>query len=161
MFNREGSTGKWGDGMNMMFSSVFPKGHFRAGEQTDFIWKIFNAKKVHTIRENYDYWSKHSGKRVNLCAWDGKPYNSKSRCFASAVLRVEKIKRVCETTDADTSLVFIEKKAGFKFFNISAFADDDGLTCLEFWGWFPSLMKIEGAACVWLDDVGPAMEGRG
>jgi hypothetical protein len=37
--------------------------------------------KIHTIRQNYDYWKKFEGKELALFTWEGKPYYSKQKVF--------------------------------------------------------------------------------
>lgn len=65
-----------------MISHTFPKSHPRAGEQTNFVEKILNGEKIHTIRVNYDLWKKrieevNKGEAViSLRFWKGKPYRS-------------------------------------------------------------------------------------
>ena len=76
-------------------SKTFPKKHKRSGEETNFIDKIRfalggwnlskgeNGKKIHTIRSNFELWSKRieqiqKGEAIlSIRYWSGKPYNSK------------------------------------------------------------------------------------
>jgi hypothetical protein len=78
-------------------SRTFPKAHKRAGQQTHFIEKIacglfcpgdcsdcsFKNPKIHTIRSNFELWSKRIEQTkkgeaiISLRYWSGKPYNSK------------------------------------------------------------------------------------
>jgi hypothetical protein len=64
-------------------STKFPKGHIREGEPTNFVEKILNGEKIHTIRGNYPLWYNRikevqAGKaKISLRYWSGKPYNSK------------------------------------------------------------------------------------
>ena len=37
--------------------------------------------KIHTIRQNYDYWKKFEGRELALFTWEGKPYRSKQKVF--------------------------------------------------------------------------------
>jgi hypothetical protein len=37
--------------------------------------------KIHTIRQNYEYWKKFEGRDVELFTWEGKPYRSKQKVF--------------------------------------------------------------------------------
>ena len=37
--------------------------------------------KIHTIRQNYDYWEKFEGRELALFTWEGKPYRSKQKVF--------------------------------------------------------------------------------
>ena len=63
-------------------AKTFPAYHPRKGQQTDFRDKIEAGTKIHTIRDNYDYWSKaidkvNRGEAVlSLRQWEGKPYDS-------------------------------------------------------------------------------------
>ena len=82
----------------LMLSSTFPAKHPRKGEPTNFDTQLLNAvcsahnmsigfkkvgMKLHTIRTNYDLWSKRfeqieAGKAcLSLRYWMGKPYHSK------------------------------------------------------------------------------------
>ena len=76
-------------------STVFPKTHPKAGQPTNFVQQIIDTfhpnkppGKIHTIRENFEYWSKvaeevNSGRAVlSLRTWSGVPYNSKQNEFA-------------------------------------------------------------------------------
>ena len=72
-------------------SLTFPKTHKKAGEQTFFKEKLINGLaqlqgedcKIHTIRANYELWSKRikeiqEDKAIlSIRYWSGKPYNSK------------------------------------------------------------------------------------
>ena len=74
-----------------MLSQTFPAKHPRHGEPTFFKDKIHAAithndeywNKLHTMRSNYDLWSKrfqkiYEGKAcLSLRVWSGKPYHSK------------------------------------------------------------------------------------
>jgi hypothetical protein len=48
--------------------------------------------KIHSIRENYDYWKRFEGREVALFAWEGVPYRSKQRVFC--VKRIESAQKV-------------------------------------------------------------------
>jgi hypothetical protein len=49
--------------------------------------------KIHTIRQNYDFWKKFEGRDVALFTWEGKPYRSKQRVFC--------VKRIVQATRID------------------------------------------------------------
>jgi hypothetical protein len=52
--------------------------------------------KIHTIRQNYDWWKKHEGKDVELFTWEGKPYRSKQRVFCvKRIVSVQKVYVYC------------------------------------------------------------------
>jgi len=48
--------------------------------------------KIHTIRENYDFWKKFEGRDVALFVWEGKPYRSKQHVFC--VKRIVSVQEV-------------------------------------------------------------------
>jgi hypothetical protein len=39
------------------------------------------AGKIHTVRQNYDFWKRFEGQDAALYAWQGKPYRSIQRVF--------------------------------------------------------------------------------
>jgi len=48
--------------------------------------------KIHTIRENYEYWKRFEGKEVALFTWEGKPYHSKQKVFCvKRIMSVQEI----------------------------------------------------------------------
>jgi hypothetical protein len=69
----------------LTISEKFPKTHPKSGEPTNFPLKIKHYDKIHTIRRNYDLWSKrfekiNAGEAVlSVRVWEGKPYKSKQR----------------------------------------------------------------------------------
>jgi hypothetical protein len=47
--------------------------------------------KIHTIRQNYDFWKRFEGQDAALFVWEGKPYQSKQRVFCvKRIVSVEK-----------------------------------------------------------------------
>ena len=37
--------------------------------------------KIHTIRQNYEYWKRFAGREAALFTWEGRPYRSKQNVF--------------------------------------------------------------------------------
>lgn len=118
---------------------VFPKGHRKAGEATDFEDKVKDGRKIHTIRYNgNDVWTKRykdimeGRKYLSLRQWTGRPYNSEQMEIA----KVEKIglQKVTMTYSSGDSLpkVWIDGKPQ----DIEAVAKNDGMTVEEFVEWF-------------------------
>lgn len=84
-------------------SRIFPVKHPRKGESTDFYQQIQNAlayqqghtengnlkQKLHTIRENVEYWEKRIDKInagnaiLEVYEWTGKPYRSAPKTLFS------------------------------------------------------------------------------
>jgi len=52
--------------------------------------------KIHTIRENYDYWKKFEGRELDLFTWEGKPYRSKHKVFCTKRLVSVQEAELCE-----------------------------------------------------------------
>jgi len=48
--------------------------------------------KIHTIRQNFDYWKSYEGLEVALFTWEGVPYKSKHHIFCTKKLyHVQKV----------------------------------------------------------------------
>jgi len=78
----------------------------RISFSSQFINKIGNdliPEKIHTIRQNFEYWKKFEGKEVALFTWEGKPYHSNQKIFC--------VKRIVNVQE-------IEYKAQRFWFNI-------------------------------------------
>jgi len=85
--------------------------------------------KIHTIRQNYDFWKKFEGQEVALFTWEGKPYRSKQKVFC--------VKRIVSVQAMYFTGVRIfkdkEKKEGLNFNEV---ANKDGLSTQDFRIWF-------------------------
>jgi hypothetical protein len=75
--------------------------------------------KIHTVRQNYDYWKRFEGRDVALFTWEGKPYRSKQKVFC--VKRMVSVQRINHAGQGrfciegrHTSLSDIIKNDGFK-----------------------------------------------
>ncbi len=52
--------------------------------------------KIHTIRQNYEYWKRFEGKEAALFYWEDKPYRSKQKVFCvKRIVRVQEVE-LCE-----------------------------------------------------------------
>jgi len=76
--------------------------------------------KIHTIRQNYEYWKKFEGQEVALFTWEGKPYRSKQIVFC--VKKLISIQEI-ELTKREGILFFI---ANHEKQNIIDLAKNDG-----------------------------------
>lgn len=120
-------------------SKQFPKTHTRAGRDTRFVYNIQRlfsneCEKIHTIRANYELWSKRA-KEINegnailsIRYWSDKPYNSKQ----VEICRLEKIG--VEKLEDPTNFVFA--RIGDKRINWETIAKNDGLSFEDFCEWF-------------------------
>jgi len=54
--------------------------------------------KIHTIRQNYDYWKKFEGQEVALFTWHGKPYQKGSTQKVFCTKRIVSVQEIelCE-----------------------------------------------------------------
>jgi hypothetical protein len=108
-----------------MLSTQFPVYHSKKGQATNFIKKMLEGDKIHTIRQNYDRWKQRAHKInagqaiLSIRIWDGRPYHS----TMTEVFKCRKI--TVEPMQTDTSKTFIE-----------AIARNDGLTVEDFHEWF-------------------------
>ena len=50
--------------------------------------------KIHTIRQNYEYWKQFEGREVALFTWDGKPYQKGSKQKVFCVKRIVSIQKI-------------------------------------------------------------------
>jgi len=50
--------------------------------------------KIHTIRQNYEYWKKFEGKELALFTWEGKPYQKGSKQKVFCVKRLISVQEV-------------------------------------------------------------------
>ena len=50
--------------------------------------------KIHTIRQNYDYWKRFEGQEVALFTWKGKPYQKGSKQKVFCVKRIVNVQEV-------------------------------------------------------------------
>lgn len=121
-------------------SKQFPKTHAKAGQPTGFvenISKLFSPDntKIHTIRANFDLWSKriekvNKGEAVlSIRYWSGKPYDSK---------QVE----ICVLEKAGIEKILFDdylygwKINGRRFNDLDELSKNDGLSNEDFEQWF-------------------------
>lgn len=67
----------------LLFSSVFPPSHSKAGQPTGFADKLDSGSKIHTIRADSKGWWVRGERGINngekilaMRQWSGRPYNS-------------------------------------------------------------------------------------
>lgn len=129
----------------LTLSQVFPVTHPRAGEETHFKdWLIgalyYGAEngKIHTIRANYELWSKrfeqiNAGKAcLSVRYWEGKPYRSKQH----EIVRLTKDDGI-----GIQKLIFYENSmflpsVDYKPVAVNWLADNDGLSLEDWKEWF-------------------------
>lgn len=118
-----------------MLSTKFAKDHPKAGEPTEFVEKVESKDKIHTIRENYEYWRERF-KKINkgeaylsLRTWTGLPYRSKQEEFLKLYntdgIGIEKL--IMDELGAFANDAVVWEKT---------LADNDGLIYTDFKEWF-------------------------
>lgn len=124
----------------LMLSKQFMAGHSCAGEPTGFVDKIKAGTKLHTIRENYDYWAKKAEKinagemELSIRVWEGKPYNSRQVEVARLdKLGVQQMEACYGSTDA-VPQIWIDGKEYLG--DIEHIARNDGLSYEQWVNWF-------------------------
>ena len=137
----------------LTFSTRYPKYHPRQGELTNFAEKIINGKKIHTCRQNYDYWAekiarlKKAGGVLSLRTWTGKPYASPQAEFLQVPAEVVEVQRLKLSIDYydenDIPKRFIVANVDGKDVAVEDLAKNDGLTYNDFEDWFMPLFKDE------------------
>lgn len=66
----------------VMLTKTFFNDHPLAGSPTNFASLVKSGKKIHTCRDNYEYWEKkitalkNVGGSLSIRQWSGKPYKS-------------------------------------------------------------------------------------
>lgn len=127
----------------LFISDKFPDYHPKGGtdERTQFVTQIMQEKKIHTIRQNYQYWEKRiqnvqAGKGViSVRKWIGKPYAKGSTAVEVFLFGKDDgvgIEAVYQRLD----LFFLE--FGWeKQIASTDLAKNDGLSLEDFNGWFP------------------------
>lgn len=136
-------------------SQVFPKTHKRSGQDTGFITSIKEGEKVHTIRGNYELWSKrfekiNEGKAfLSVRVWEGVPYNSNQR----EVLRFDKSHGIgIEKIIFDDYLYGCQINGDRFSVNSEMIAENDGLNSSDFEEWFKGYDLTEEMAIIHFTD---------
>lgn len=113
----------------------YPANHRKVGRPTNFVLKIKEKFKIHTIRSNYNLW-KYRIEEINagrgylsIRIWTGKPYKSKQLevfRFHGKEVGIEKIKFI----NMD-GLIEDKKEVGYR-----TLAINDGLKEMDYLDWF-------------------------
>jgi hypothetical protein len=122
----------------LLVSKRFPAKHTRAGQATNFKEKIERREKIHTIRDNYDWWEQKASLiqkgEMELCirSWIDQPYNSKQEEWSRLQkIGLQKITMTYDSTDGYPK-AFVEDKQ----IPIQELAMHDGLSVEDFIDWF-------------------------
>lgn len=125
----------------LIVSSKFMKSHPRAGELTHFPVNIVNGTKLHTIRNNYEYWKKivdevnRGEASLEIRTWSGMPYRSKQinvKGFYKGQIGIQPC-----VVDADAEVVYVKGSLN----TCDYIEASDGLSIEDFWNWFPKTIE--------------------
>lgn len=153
----------------IMISRNFMKAHPRAGEETFFVEKIWEAlwiigietprllkdldvqelnclrrhyiPKLHTIRKGHRF---KVGDRVILKVWSGKPYRSKKIAIAPEI----EVKKIYSFELKEAELILNGKILDLSLLGV--LAQNDGLSSEDFECWFNS-NEFSGQVICWSD----------
>jgi hypothetical protein len=130
----------------LMVSKTFPKDHPKVGKPTGFKNKIKSGAKIHTIRENYEFWEKRieavrAGSAVlSLRQWDGLPYRSPQKEFLRLTkdsgIGIQKI--ICQGRWEIDGQIIPEGEL----------AAHDGLGAKDFTAWFKTVKPFTPLALI-------------
>jgi hypothetical protein len=87
--------------------------------------------KIHTIRQNYNFWKRFEGRDVALFSWEGKPYRSSQKVFC--------VKRLVSVqwTYLEDGDFWIKEADHAGLIPINFLARKDGFSsCEDFQKWF-------------------------
>ena len=124
----------------VMLTKVFFEGHPKAGQETCFAELVREGKKVHTCRDNYEYWQKKIDKLKTeggmLCIrqWTDKPYRSPQETIAEipadevAVSKLTITKNQHRVLPYKHTMTYITAYVDGRQTNIETLAANDGFT---------------------------------
>lgn len=120
----------------LIVSRHFLSYHPKAGTETHFPEKILSGEKLHTLRGNYQYWSKiiakvNAGEAIlSVRYWSGKPYRTPQVEIAQFTKLGEQKFTLHSfgTLAVDDKLHTLEKT--------TEIAKNDGLALQDFYDWF-------------------------
>lgn len=121
----------------LIISETFPSTHKNKGLKTEFLKSIINQMKIHTIRQNFNYWNKkisevQEGKAIlSVRKWSGKPYfSTQIELFQFTKQHGVSIQKINSLTNQNCIL------DNGKNINLDKISKNDGLSELDFIEWF-------------------------
>jgi len=94
------------------------------------------AGKIHTIRQNYEYWKKFEGKELSLFTWEGKPYRKGSKQKVFCVKKLIYVQLLGYASTGGIQQFYMPEKKPVIYSTI-LLAKNDGFTSNEeLFSWF-------------------------
>ncbi|MFR0677272.1 hypothetical protein [Dysgonomonas mossii] len=124
----------------LTLSKFFLKEHPKSGQKTDFIKKLKEGIKIHTIRGNYELWEKRikevqEGKAIlSIRQWSEKPYRSKQEIIMQLTAK-DGVSCQCLDCDKPFALEIDGKPLKYQP-EMVQLANNDGLDYEDFDSWF-------------------------
>jgi hypothetical protein len=144
-------------------SRNFPATHPRKGEKTQFVDSIYFGNKRHTIRSNYELWSKRIAEVqagyavIELFYWSGKPYHKDENGIGQVVFAtLDKgsgcgVQKIYFKTELKNTIMFPfipNDVFGEVLLNVFDVSDNDGLSFKDFEAWFKGYDLSEPMAII-------------
>jgi len=132
----------------IILSEHFPKSHSKKGQETGFNLAIKHYTKLHTIRDNYDFWEKRfkeidkGNAYLSVRQWSGKPYRSKQK----------EIYKFDNTNNIGIEKLELNQLGwmciGNHVIDVNILAKNDGLAKADFVEWFKDFKIGEEKAII-------------
>jgi len=105
--------------------------------------------KIHTIRQNYEYWKRYEGKEVALFTWEGKPYQPGSKQKVFCVKRIVSVQEIEFKKKAGMAPWFEINDEAYLGEDLSMIARNDGLdNKYSFMNWFTNPIYKSGKMAI-------------
>ena len=122
-------------------SQVFLSYHPRKKEPTDFVAKILEDSKKHTVRANYEYW-RNIADMVNrgvaelkVTTWSGRPYRSpKMNVTTFNKIGIQKFCLKMRKKDKSFAIAYVDNRMLLPD-EFTTFCANDGLTVIDGVDW--------------------------
>lgn len=123
--------------------------HRKAGQPTGFAESVKNGSKIHTCRDNYDYWAakiealQKSGGNLCIREWSGKPYKDKQVTILEVPAETAAVQPLYLHQTPAGYMAYVETDGGTKKrVGIEQLAANDGFTdAADFTDFFKPLFK--------------------
>ncbi|KAA6316977.1 hypothetical protein EZS27_032801 [termite gut metagenome] len=123
-------------------SKTFFTGHPRKDEETGFREKVIEGTKIHSCRQNYEYWElkikrlKKADGVLSIRQWSDKPFCGKQEIITEVPADVVGIQKLCLWRGFEHPAVI-----GREIFSINELAKNDGLSLEDYQSWLAPAFK--------------------
>jgi uncharacterized protein YjhX (UPF0386 family) len=125
--------------------------HRLSGQPTGFAEAVKNGKKIHTCRDNYEYWSakiealRQADGKLCIREWSGKPYRDKQNTIAEVPAETAAVQPLYIHMTPSGYMAYVETDDGTKKrVGIEQLAANDGFSdAADFIDFFNPLLNRE------------------